>query len=122
MAGGHVLRHGGVLVIATHALMRRNPLALVEDLDGAGGGSATRRAGARRQRLERRPVDLLEQPAARHAEPPDRPLVVEPGEQLADRCVDLGEAVEGAVAQAAEQPALDDEDGLLGRAGKTAVP
>ncbi|MCP1838648.1 hypothetical protein ACVIHI_008425 [Bradyrhizobium sp. USDA 4524] len=37
MAGGHVLRHGGVLVIAAHALMRGNPLALVEDLDSAGG-------------------------------------------------------------------------------------
>lgn len=32
MAGRHVLGHGGVLVIAAHALMRGDPLALVEDL------------------------------------------------------------------------------------------
>ncbi|KTW14586.1 hypothetical protein SA9_12375, partial [Staphylococcus warneri] len=36
MAGGHVLRHGGVFVITAHALMRGDPLALVEDLYGAG--------------------------------------------------------------------------------------
>ncbi|RXH38650.1 hypothetical protein XH99_00795 [Bradyrhizobium nanningense] len=65
------------------------------------------------QALERRPVDLFEEPAARHAEPPDRPLLVEPGEQLANRRVDLGEAVEDAMAEATEEPALDDEDGLL---------
>src|SRR3954470_13863290 len=37
MAGGHVLRRRGVLVVAAHALMRGDPLALVENLDGAGG-------------------------------------------------------------------------------------
>ncbi len=37
MTGRHVLRDGGVLVVAAHALMRGDPLALVEDLDGAGG-------------------------------------------------------------------------------------
>ncbi|MGF6429949.1 hypothetical protein ABIE91_005169 [Bradyrhizobium elkanii] len=37
MAGRHVLRHGGVFVIAAHALMRGDPLALVEDLYGASG-------------------------------------------------------------------------------------
>lgn len=36
MTGGHVLRLGDVFVIAGHALMCGNPLALVEDLDGAG--------------------------------------------------------------------------------------
>src|SRR4029077_12772217 len=54
---------------------------------------------ALRQGLERRPVDLLRQLAAGDAEPPDRPLLVEPRQQLGDRRVDLGEAVEGAVAQ-----------------------
>ena len=39
---------------------------------------------ALRQVLECRPVDLLQQLAAGHAEPPDRPLLVEPGQQLGD--------------------------------------
>lgn len=109
MAGGHVLRHGGVLVVAAHALMRGDPLAPVENLDGAGreadldlgANEAMRDAvvmrldldvivdadpadpplgehvGALRQGLECRPVDLLQQLAAGHAEPPDRPLFVE---------------------------------------------
>ncbi len=68
---------------------------------------------ARGQGLERRPVDLLKQPTTRYAEPPDRPLPVEPREQLADRHLDLGEAVEGAMARATEQLALHDEHGLL---------
>lgn len=37
MTGGHVLRHGRMLVVAAHALMRGDPLALVENLDGTGG-------------------------------------------------------------------------------------
>src|SRR5258708_20992921 len=37
MTGRHVLRHGGVLVVAAHALMRGDALALVENLDGARG-------------------------------------------------------------------------------------
>lgn len=37
MTGGHVLRHGRVLVVAAHALMRGDPFALVENLDGARG-------------------------------------------------------------------------------------
>src|SRR5581483_7517851 len=37
MTGGHVFRHGRGLVVAAVALMRRDPLALVENLDGAGG-------------------------------------------------------------------------------------
>src|SRR5579883_189454 len=129
MARCHVLRHGGVLVIAAHALMGGDPLALVEDLDGAGGEphldlgahEAMRDAvvmlldldviveahapdaplgehvGARRQRLECRPVDLLQQLAAGHAEPADRALLVEPREQPGDRRVDVGKAVEDAV-------------------------
>lgn len=36
MAGGHVFRHSGVLMIATPALMHGNPLAFVEDLDAGG--------------------------------------------------------------------------------------
>ena len=51
-----------------------------------------------RQRLESRPVELFEQLPARDAEAADRPLLVEPLEQLADRGVELGEAVEPSVA------------------------
>src|ERR1700692_2735515 len=36
MTGCHVLRYGRVLVVAAHALMRGDPLTLVENLDGAG--------------------------------------------------------------------------------------
>lgn len=119
-----------VLVVAAHALMRGDPLTLVEDLDGAsreahlylGADEAMRNAvimrldldviidadpadpplgehvRALRQGLECRPVDLLQQLAAGHAEPPDRPFLVDPGQQLGDRRVDLSEAVESAVA------------------------
>ena len=62
-----------------------------------------------RQRLECGPVELFEQLPARDAEPTDRPLLVEPLEQLADRCVQLGEAVEPAVAQTTDEPTLDNQ-------------
>ena len=62
-----------------------------------------------RQGLERRPVELFEQLPARDAEPTDRPLLVEPLEQLADRRVQLGEAVEPPIAQPTDEPALDDQ-------------
>ena len=52
-----------------------------------------------RQRLERRPVEFFERLSARAAEPADRPLLVEPFEQIADRRVQLGEAVEPLMAQ-----------------------
>jgi len=44
---------------------------------------------------ERRPVDFLEQLPPRDAEPVDRPRLVESGQQIADRCIDLGQAIEG---------------------------
>ena len=83
--------------------------------------------GALRQVLQRRPAISF---AASHAEPPDRPFLVEPGEQVGDRRVDLGKAVERAVGQPPEQPALDHENRLLdlgfvrgrrGLAGRIAV-
>src|SRR5882724_8313448 len=112
MTGRHVLRHGRVLEVAAHALMRGDALTFVENLDGAGSearldfgtNEAMRDAvvmrldlvvivdadpadpplsehvRALRQGLERRPVNLLQQLAAGHAEPPDRPLLVEPSE------------------------------------------
>src|SRR5205823_1173915 len=62
-----------------------------------------------RQRLERRPVELFEQLPARDAEPADRSLLVEPLEQIADLRIQLGEAVEPAIAQTTDQPAFDDQ-------------
>jgi hypothetical protein len=46
MTGGHVLRRDSVLVVAAHALMRGEPLALVENLDGADGPRPQRREHA----------------------------------------------------------------------------
>ena len=69
--------------------------------------------GLGRQGLQRRTIDLFEQLPARHAEPPDRALFVELRQQFADRRVDLRQAVKGPMAQPPEQPALDDEHGLL---------
>ena len=60
------------------------------------------------QRLEVRPVEFLEEGSAGDAEPADRPLLVEQVQHLADRGVEFGQAVEAAIAQAAEQLALDD--------------
>lgn len=97
--------------------MRRNPFALVEDLDGAGSEAhldlgtdeAMREAvvvrrdfdvivdaapadaplgkyvSALRQRLQSRPIDLLQQLAPSDAEPPDRPFLAEARQQLGDR-------------------------------------
>jgi len=63
-------------------------------------------ARGRRQGLQHRPIDLVEQLPARHVEPADWALVIEPVQYRADRC-ELGEAVENAVAQASDWPALD---------------
>src|ERR1700738_133145 len=59
MTGCLVLRHGRVLVVAAHALMRGDPLTPVENLDGASGEAhldlgadeAMRDAGAVRRDL-----------------------------------------------------------------------
>ena len=40
---------------------------------------------------------------------PDRPLLVELAQQLADRRVELGQAVKAAMAQTTQEPALDDQ-------------
>ena len=71
-----------------------------------------------------RPIEFFEQLPAGDAEPADRPLLVETDEQLADRLVQFGQAVEAAMAQPAEQPALDDQHaGLdLGLVARPARP
>jgi hypothetical protein len=65
------------------------------------------------QGLERWPVEFLEQLPARAAEPTDRPLLVEPFEQLANRRVEFGQAVEPSMAQPRQNPPLDDENRRL---------
>ena len=81
------------------------------------------------QRLEVRPVELFEQLLARCADAAQYPLLVELAQQITDREVQLGQTVEAAMAQASEQPTLDDQHpastfalsrGRRGRAGRTA--
>src|SRR5437763_11321615 len=54
-------------------------------------------------------IELLEQRPAGDTEAPDRAFVVELPQQLADRGIEFGQTVEATVAQAAEQPSLDDQ-------------
>jgi hypothetical protein len=65
--------------------------------------------GLRRQRLQRRTIDLFQQASACRAEPADRPNVVEAGHEIADRGVDLRQAMEGSMAQPPDEPALNDQ-------------
>src|SRR5690348_5005805 len=65
--------------------------------------------GLRRQRVEVGPVELFEERPAGDTEPPDPAFVVELPQQLTDRGVEFGQTVEATVAQAAEQPSLDDQ-------------
>jgi hypothetical protein len=66
-----------------------------------------------RQRLERWAVDLLEQLPAGDAEPAQGLLLIELGHELAERGVDVAEAIEDPAPEPADEPALDDQDGLL---------
>ena len=54
-------------------------------------------------------VELFEERPAGDTEPSDRAFVVELTQQLTDRSVEFGQTVEAAVAQAAEQPSLDNQ-------------
>src|SRR5690349_9213559 len=65
--------------------------------------------GLGRQGFEPRPIEFFEELPAGHPEPADRSLLVEPPEQLTDRHVELGEAVEPSVPQATDEPALDNQ-------------
>jgi hypothetical protein len=86
--------------------------------------------GLNRQSPEPRRVDLLEKLSASAADMAQGALIVERRQQLADGGVDFGQAVEPPMAQAAQEPALDDPHrrfdlglsrGLRGLAGSTAV-
>jgi hypothetical protein len=63
--------------------------------------------GLGRQRLERRPVELLEQLPAGCAEM-TRDAPVESDEKLGDRLIEFGETEETVIAQAGQNAALDD--------------
>ena len=140
-----MLGNGGVLPVPARPDVDGDALALVENLDAAGGqprldlgageavgdgiivgvdvdvivdadpAQAPLAVFVRliRQRLERRAVDLLEQLAAGDAEPAQGLPFVELGHELAERGVDVGEAMEDPAPEPAEQPSLDDQDGLL---------
>ena len=69
--------------------------------------------GLDRQGLEHRAIEFFEQLAPRHAEAPDRPLVVELDQEIADRRVQFRQAVEAVVPQAIENPALHDQHARL---------
>ncbi len=77
------------------------------------------------------PIDRLQQLSARHAEPADPAVFIEMRHEIADRCVDVGQAVKGSVTQPPEQPSLEMSTacstlalsrGRRGRAGKMAAP
>ena len=91
-----------------HAVEMALDLDVVIDADPAHAPFG-KHIGLDRQGLELRPVELFEELPAGDAEPADRALLVEPLQQLADRRIQLGQAVEAAMAQAAEQPPLDDQ-------------
>ena len=65
--------------------------------------------GLDRQGLEHRPVELFEELAPCHAEPPDRPLLVKPDQEFADGRIQLRQAVEVPVAQASDHPTLHEQ-------------
>ena len=106
-----------------HAVIMPVDIDVIIDADTAGAPFGEH-VGLGRQGLERRPVELFEQLAPRHAEPPDRALVVEPRQQLGDGLVQLAQAVELPIAQAAENPALHDQhaDFDLGLVARPARP
>src|SRR5205085_6941614 len=91
-----------------HAVEMALELDMVIDADPANApfGKAIE---LRRQRVEVGPIELLEQCPAGDTEAPDRAFVVELPQQLADRGIEFSQTIEATVAQAAEQPPLDDQ-------------
>ena len=84
---------------------------VIIDADPASAIRRTRKA--RPAGPEHRPVELFEQLAPRHAEPPYRPLVIELDQELPDGVVQFHEAVEAPVPQAPENPTLHDRHARL---------
>ena len=84
-----------------------------------------------RQRLELGPIEFFEQLPARAAKPAQRLFLIEPFEQLGDRRIELGKAVEPPMARRAKihrsttstaTSTLALSRGRPGRVGSTAVP
>ena len=103
---------------------------MIIDADTAGAPFGEH-IGLGRQWFECGPIEFFEQLAPRHAEPADRPFIVELASNLADRLVQFGQAVETPIPQPPENPAFHDQHaastlalsrGLRGRAGRTPVP
>ena len=94
------------------AVVVRRDLDVIIDADAA-HSPFREGVGFRRQGLERRLVDLLEELSSRRAETPDRPDVVEVLHQVGEGRVDIGQMMESAVAESAEQPSLDHQNRLL---------
>ena len=92
-----------------HAVKMSVDLDMVIDADAAQAplGKAIGLGG---QALEVGSIEFFEQCAAGDPESSERALVVELPQQLADRCIELGQTVKAAMAQPAQQPALDDQD------------
>lgn len=69
--------------------------------------------GLRRQRLEQRCIQFLEQGASRAAELTHDPFVVETAQQIGNGRVDLIQTIPDPMTQPAQQPAFDDADAGL---------
>jgi hypothetical protein len=85
----------------------------------------------RRQQPERRAVDLLEQLPPCAPDTAQYPAIVQIGQQLADRRIDLGQAAKDAMTQPTQKPAFDNAHRRLdlrlvprttGRVGSTELP
>ena len=71
-----------------HAVVMAVDIDVIIDADPADAPFGEH-VGLDRQGLEHRPIEFLEQLAPGHAEPADRPLLVEADQQRADRLVQL---------------------------------
>ena len=115
VAGGHVLRDRGVLVVAAHALMRGDPFAPVENLDGA-GGEADLDLGAdeamRDAVVVRLDLDMIVD--ADPTDPPLREHVRAPRQGLQRRPVDLLQQLAAGDAEPPDRPFLVEPGHQLG--------
>lgn len=93
-----------------HAVVMPVDIDVIIDADAA-DTPLGEHVGLDRQGLEPRAIEFFEKLAPCHAEPPDRPLIVETDQQRADRLIERRQAVEALVAKPSDNPALHDEHG-----------